>query len=340
MKPDDRENQEDARRLPNFKKIEKESSRSSRHPIDAARPAPRGSTDPPLLRIPAESESGVDLSRQKQVGKNLSAPRLARSKSRTVAEDSANTTCSVCLNIISDSAVAENCMHQFCRSCIVEWARRSNLCPVCRTSFSNIIANIRSDREFETIPVEQPSATTYNIVREVTVSRDGRNATVRTRYSLGNDVQELTEVRDLDRSREAIDPRPELNRNSLFDVFFRDVMNDQYDGGFRFPHNPTLRGPVRIPSIPGFLSIVPPSIEVRIIILNKRAMFIFSRYFTLSQPLVFPMDPRAPSTSNRPPSAQNIGPGRALSPHYSASLRRSPSIPQIPSVPYVFVSCQ
>ena len=47
-------------------------------------------------------------------------------------------------------------MHRFCRMCLVEWSKRSNQCPVCRTPYSQIMFNIKSDSQYEMIPVEPP----------------------------------------------------------------------------------------------------------------------------------------------------------------------------------------
>ncbi|XP_074601748.1 uncharacterized protein LOC141855555 [Brevipalpus obovatus] len=82
----------------------------------------------------------------------------------------------------------------------MEWSKRSNQCPVCRTVFNSVIFNIKSDTEYESVPIERPRMAIIpivNVFRDITVSPDGRNATVRTRYLTRDGIREITEVRDL-----------------------------------------------------------------------------------------------------------------------------------------------
>lgn len=94
--------------------------------------------------------------------------------------------CSICLNEIDNPAFADGCLHKFCYQCLVEWSKRSNQCPVCRTLFRNVIMNVRSDTDFEQIPVEAPSSTeisAFNIIRNIIVSQNGRNTAYRTQIT-------------------------------------------------------------------------------------------------------------------------------------------------------------
>lgn len=270
-------------------------SSNHKHLADSKKSSPQSLSS--LGRILVGVKNSPNLSANKQVGNQLSASRLTLAKSSSQAANGNNNTCSICLNTINDPAVANNCLHSFCQSCIVEWARRSNQCPVCRTSFSQILINIRSDNNFDTIPVEQPRPAVFNIVREVTVSPDGQNATIRTRYSTGSGVQEVTEVRNLNDHhnndgsglRVIPDHGFGLDRGNFFDVFFRDIMNNQYYGGHRFPHNPTLRAPFSM--MPGFIPIVQQPSRL------------------IGPP--FPVDPRAPASSVHPPPSSTLS-GSAL----------------------------
>ena len=65
----------------------------------------------------------------------------------------ADNQCAVCL---SDQAVRpaalDGCEHRFCRDCVLEWSRVTNLCPVCRRAFSAISCHGPPD---ELIPVAE-----------------------------------------------------------------------------------------------------------------------------------------------------------------------------------------
>ncbi|XP_015789849.1 uncharacterized protein LOC107366735 [Tetranychus urticae] len=108
--------------------------------------------------------------------------------------------CTICLNNIRDLSFADCCLHPFCRFCIIEWSKRSNHCPVCRTVFDNILTNVKSDSEYEAIPIEPPplplnTIPLINIVRDIIVSQDGRSTLIRTRISNDEGVTEITETR-------------------------------------------------------------------------------------------------------------------------------------------------
>ena len=62
--------------------------------------------------------------------------------------------CYICLNTRVNPCYADNCLHQFCTSCLMEWSKNSDQCPVCRTTFENLIINVKSDSNYETIPIQ------------------------------------------------------------------------------------------------------------------------------------------------------------------------------------------
>ena len=49
--------------------------------------------------------------------------------------------CSICLLPISKSVRLDKCKHEFCLTCISKWSKFHKNCPLCRCSFSKIIAN-------------------------------------------------------------------------------------------------------------------------------------------------------------------------------------------------------
>lgn len=47
--------------------------------------------------------------------------------------------CPICHEASNDIVYVGNCLHQFCRSCIVRWATKSPSCPLCRQTVHTII---------------------------------------------------------------------------------------------------------------------------------------------------------------------------------------------------------
>ncbi|XP_053209766.1 uncharacterized protein LOC128393600 [Panonychus citri] len=84
------------------------------------------------------------------------------STSSTACSDSV---CSICLDTCSVVSYADGCLHKFCGRCIFEWAQRSQLCPICRTFFANIITNVTSDTDYEVIPLEDRRVPVSNFIR-------------------------------------------------------------------------------------------------------------------------------------------------------------------------------
>ncbi|XP_068168617.1 PHD and RING finger domain-containing protein 1 isoform X2 [Antennarius striatus] len=57
-----------------------------------------------------------------------------------LSSDEETEKCPICLNSFRSQPVAtpENCLHNFCLDCILEWTKNANSCPVDRISFDNI----------------------------------------------------------------------------------------------------------------------------------------------------------------------------------------------------------
>lgn len=65
--------------------------------------------------------------------------------------DYSNLTCIICQSIFLNPVVLNNCGHEFCKQCIIEWKKQSFNCPICRKTnigynnsytLNNIIDNI------------------------------------------------------------------------------------------------------------------------------------------------------------------------------------------------------
>ncbi len=65
--------------------------------------------------------------------------------------------CPICHNQITNRALTDTCLHQFCFECIRQWSRTRNECPFCRNVYHNITHNIRSETSFDQIPVRNPN---------------------------------------------------------------------------------------------------------------------------------------------------------------------------------------
>lgn len=72
--------------------------------------------------------------------KGYKTKRLKKcTENRTFILDS-NTTCSICLELIKHDNHGHlfSCKHDFCLSCIKEWSKKTNLCPLCKKEFKII----------------------------------------------------------------------------------------------------------------------------------------------------------------------------------------------------------
>lgn len=49
--------------------------------------------------------------------------------------------------------MCNECFHCFCFPCIQQWSEQSNQCPVCRREYNMILYNIRSETEYDELPV-------------------------------------------------------------------------------------------------------------------------------------------------------------------------------------------
>ena len=62
-------------------------------------------------------------------------------------------TCSICIDEIKEMCYTDTCLHRFCFTCLSEWVKRKQVCPLCKAEFTNIIHNVKSDDEYEMTPL-------------------------------------------------------------------------------------------------------------------------------------------------------------------------------------------
>lgn len=52
---------------------------------------------------------------------------------------SSSLTCGICLEEVKERGEMNSCSHSFCYKCIEEWAKVTNLCPVCKKEFTKLV---------------------------------------------------------------------------------------------------------------------------------------------------------------------------------------------------------
>ncbi|XP_059348978.1 uncharacterized protein LOC132086990 [Ammospiza nelsoni] len=65
--------------------------------------------------------------------------------------------CPICREASDNIAYVRSCRHQFCRHCIVRWARKNPSCPLCRQTVHAIICPAPHDQGFTEMVVSEPS---------------------------------------------------------------------------------------------------------------------------------------------------------------------------------------
>lgn len=84
----------------------------------------------------------------------LSCPQPATTASMATGSE---WSCPICREASGDIAYVGSCLHQFCRACIVHWARKNPSCPLCRQTVHTIIYPALPDQGFVEMAVPQPS---------------------------------------------------------------------------------------------------------------------------------------------------------------------------------------
>lgn len=171
--------------------------------------------------------------------RSTSSPSLSRRASSQLAQSSTDVAssssarsevlCSICLNQVNDLAKADGCLHGFCKECIVQWSRRSTKCPMCRSEFHNILFSIRSDTEYEVLPVERPVfalVPMLEFLREFVVTVE---APVTTHFIIEDDITEVTNTQEEGESgntRRTTNQENQTEADHLFENFVIRVLRN------------------------------------------------------------------------------------------------------------------
>ncbi|XP_032788026.1 E3 ubiquitin-protein ligase Topors isoform X2 [Daphnia magna] len=71
---------------------------------------------------------------------------------------SPDSSCSICLGRHENKSYTNNCLHEFCFTCLLEWSKVKPECPLCKQAFTSIIHNVRPNHEYDEhkIPLVEP----------------------------------------------------------------------------------------------------------------------------------------------------------------------------------------
>ncbi|XP_074875906.1 chondroitin sulfate synthase 3-like isoform X2 [Buteo buteo] len=73
------------------------------------------------------------------------------------AEEPAVSRCPICLGDMKKPAYVAFCLHSFCFTCILRWARRVAECPLCRQPLDQLLHSVRGDDDYEEYVVGLPA---------------------------------------------------------------------------------------------------------------------------------------------------------------------------------------
>ena len=76
----------------------------------------------------------------------IAAVKISSSIYIMVLEENEEENCVICMEPCKSSASIDGCHHTFCRVCISDWAKVTNLCPVCRKEFQRIRSKDKTRR--------------------------------------------------------------------------------------------------------------------------------------------------------------------------------------------------
>ena len=58
-----------------------------------------------------------------------------------------DTECIICTCIITELANPDGCNHNFCKSCLIEWSKRSSKCPMCKKRYNTIFTYDKGEKK-------------------------------------------------------------------------------------------------------------------------------------------------------------------------------------------------
>lgn len=94
---------------------------------------------------------------------------LAEISSRSESQEEEKC-CVICLERISEQAVAQPCKHDsFDFLCLISWLQESSSCPLCKGDITSVRYEIKDDNTFKTydVPSTKPSSSSPNLSRRI-----------------------------------------------------------------------------------------------------------------------------------------------------------------------------
>lgn len=101
---------------------------------------------PPWRRI-NDSPNGDSRGSHSSFKLGPTDPTPERPSSRNTG--SPEESCAICLGQPENKSFTDSCFHQFCFSCLAEWAKVKAECPLCKQRFKSIIHSVRSLEDYD-----------------------------------------------------------------------------------------------------------------------------------------------------------------------------------------------
>ncbi|XP_014226995.1 E3 ubiquitin-protein ligase Topors [Trichogramma pretiosum] len=129
-------------------------------------------------------ESGVIMSRTERKGQDPSIARLMEACFASKEENgyvnderpsSPPPHCSICLEDFVNKSFCDTCLHPFCFTCLLEWSRIKNDCPLCKQIFKTIIHNVRAEGVYDEFNINYPAAVNIADTQNVPIVVDLRD---------------------------------------------------------------------------------------------------------------------------------------------------------------------
>ncbi|XP_057373368.2 E3 ubiquitin-protein ligase Topors-like [Daphnia carinata] len=80
---------------------------------------------------------------------NSKKPSASYPSSPDSGRSSPGSSCSICLRRHENKSYTNNCLHEFCFTCLLEWSKVKPECPLCKQAFTSIIHNVRANHEYD-----------------------------------------------------------------------------------------------------------------------------------------------------------------------------------------------
>uniref|UniRef100_A0A8D2LYF3 RING-type E3 ubiquitin transferase n=1 Tax=Zonotrichia albicollis TaxID=44394 RepID=A0A8D2LYF3_ZONAL len=69
--------------------------------------------------------------------------------------------CPICLDTLKEISYIFPCLHQFCYTCILQWAENTPKCPLCKRRILSILHSTETENNY----IEHPSYGVYCIIK-------------------------------------------------------------------------------------------------------------------------------------------------------------------------------